>query len=310
MTYERGYCWNCGRRTSHKDKEEGFICITCEDMGLEKKVTLDEKEILDILRKSNLSKMEIKNILSVKNTNSTSGKPYTFKGQKVLFGVIGDGHCGHNCYDAKLMKFAAQTFNKKHVDFVIHSGDLCEGHYEGKRQGSIFELTHVGGDAQTDYVIKELKQIKSPLYFITGNHETNTFFKLAGFDIGKKIQKELPNSHYLGQGHGTIKLPFNQSIEVLHPDGGTAYAISYKPQKITEAIEGGTKPSVLLVGHFHKAEYLFYRNVHIFQTGCLQSQTPFMRGQNTSAHKGFWVIEAEVTKEGISRIKPEFYPAY
>ena len=78
---------------------------------------------------------------------------------------------------------------------------------------------------------------------------------------------------------------------MLHPDGGSSYAISYKSQKIVESLEGGVKPEVLHIGHFHKAEYLFYRNIHVFQNGCLQSQSKFMKGKHLSAHRGFWIIE-------------------
>ena len=50
---------------------------------------------------------------------------------------------------------------------------------------------------------------------------------------------------------GIIKLPYNQKIELIHPDGGSSYAISYKPQKIIEAMEGGTKP-LSIIGTFQK----------------------------------------------------------
>lgn len=306
--YNRSKCVKCGILTTRKIGKD-YVCKEC-DMRLEDKLDENEKELLAKLKKSDLSSKEIEILLKTKKVNSTSGKPYEYKGEQLTFGVLGDTHCGHNCYDERLMKYAAKIFNERDVDFVIHAGDLVEGHYESKREGSIFELTHIGGDQQVDYVIKQLKQIKSPLYFITGNHETNTFFKMAGFDIGKKVEEKIPESHYLGQGQGTIKLPFGNHIEVVHPDGGSSYAISYRSQKIAEAMEGGTKPAILLIGHYHKAEYLYYRNIHIFQTGCLQSQTPFMRGKHLSAHKGFWIISAEVTRAGISKLVPEFYPSY
>ena len=33
--------------------------------------------------------------------------------------------------------------------------------------------------------------------------------------------------------------------------------------KMIEAMESDSKPNILAVGHYHKAEYLFYRNVHL-----------------------------------------------
>jgi len=304
----RGKCIHCGKRTRHKVGEE-WVCIFC-DMSLDDKVSKDEEDVLHALRGSKLTPAEIKSLLASNKPQRTTGKPYEAKGTKLTIGIFGDTHIGHQCYDARLMTYAAKTFNDRKVDFVIHTGDICEGHYESKREGSVFELTEVGGDAQVKRAVQELSQIKRPLYFITGNHETNTFFKMSGFDIGTIIEEKLKNAHYLGQAKGIIKLPNGQHIEIQHPDGGSSYAISYRSQKIAESLDGGTKPAILLLGHYHKAEYLFYRNIHIFQTGTLQSQTSFMRGKHLSAHKGFFVVEIDVGKDGISRIKPEFFPAY
>jgi predicted phosphodiesterase len=305
--YDRGRCVKCNKLTTHK-VEDIFICNNC--MALEDKLSSDEKDIIKELKNSKLTPLEIKSVLKTKNVNSSSGRPYEYKGKTITFGVFGDSHIGHNCYDSRLMKYATKTFNDRKVDFVVHTGDVCEGHYESKREGSIFELTDVGGDAQVNRAVKELSKIKSPIYFITGNHETNTFFKHSGFDIGNQIQQRLPNAHYLGQGQGKIDLSNGQHIEVFHPDGGTAYAISYRPQKIAESLEGGTKPAILLIGHYHKSEYIDYRNIHIIQTGTLCGQTPFMRGKNLAAMKGFWIVEADVGKYGIASLRTQWFKAY
>ena len=77
---------------------------------------------------------------------------------------------------------------------------------------------------------------------------------------------------------------------------------------MVEAMEPDSKPSILAVGHYHKAEYFFYRNIHCFQTGCFQMQTPFTRGKGISVHLGGWIITVEVDKNGtVKRIIPEFY---
>ena len=306
----RGYCWNCGRRTSHKDSTDLYFCTECEMKSIDDKITTEEKGILSILSKANVTQEELKSLLKGGKVVYNSGKPYEIRGNKVVFGVFGDSHIGHQCFDARLMDYAIQEFNKRKVDFVVHTGDMCEGHYENRRQGSIFELTEIGGDAQLSKALEHLKKLKRPLYFITGNHETNTFYKMGGIDIGKQLEDKLPNAHYLGIQHGEIKLDYGQKIQLIHPDGGSAYAISYAPQKIAESLEGGKKPAVLLIGHFHKAEYLFYRNIHVLQTATLESQTPFFKNHHISAHKGFYIVTMEVSKDGISKFIPEFFPAY
>jgi predicted phosphodiesterase len=97
---------------------------------------------------------------------------------------------------------------------------------------------------------------------------------------------------------------------LFHPNDGTAYATSYKIQKLAESFEGGKKPHILIEGHYHKALYAFIRNIHCFESGTLCSQTQFMRGKKISAHKGFFIVELEASKNGIESISPKFYPAY
>jgi DNA polymerase II small subunit/DNA polymerase delta subunit B len=55
---------------------------------------------------------------------------------------------------------------------------------------------------------------------------------------------------------------------------------------------------------------MYYRNVHSILTGTFQSQTDFMRGKHLSAHKGYYVIDLEVGKNGVSKISPTFFPSY
>jgi len=85
---------------------------------------------------------------------------------------------------------------------------------------------------------------------------------------------------------------------------------SYRPQKITESLEGGTKPDMLAIGHYHKAELIpSYRNVAVLQAGTFERQTPFMARQGLAAHVGGWIVEA-VVGNGHNRIKAEFIAFY
>ena len=90
-----------------------------------------------------------------------------------------------------------------------------------------------------------------------------------------------------------------------------SYALSYKTQKIIEAMSGGEKPNILVVGHYHKMEQLFYRNVHAIQAATLCAQTRWMRGKGIAAAVGGWIVELRVDDEGsITRITSTFFPFY
>lgn len=90
-----------------------------------------------------------------------------------------------------------------------------------------------------------------------------------------------------------------------------SYALSYKLQRALDAMSGGSKPNILLVGHYHKAFYMLYRNVHALTAGCFQAQTPWMEGKQIAAMMGGWIITAHVNDAGqITRFAPEFVPFY
>jgi hypothetical protein len=55
---------------------------------------------------------------------------------------------------------------------------------------------------------------------------------------------------------------------------------------------------------------MFNRNIHCIEGGTLCGQTGWMRGKKIPAHKGFWILEFDISKRGITRFVPHFYPAY
>lgn len=228
---------------------------------------------------------------------------------EIRFGLIGDTHIGskytqfthlHNFYDILASQGIAD---------VYHAGDVTDG--LKMRVGHEYELYEISADEMRDDVVKHYpKRDGITTHFITGNHDASVY-KQVGYDMGPAIAGNRPDMNYLGRDCALINLTPNCTLELRHPWDGTAYALSYKPQKMIEAMESDSKPNILAVGHYHKAEYLFYRNVHAFQTGCFQSQTPFTRGKGISVHIGGWIISVQVDKSGTIRsISPTFIPYY
>ena len=227
----------------------------------------------------------------------------------IKFGLMGDTQLGS--------KYAQITYLHDFYDFceregirdVYHTGDITEG--LKMRTGHEYEVYAVSADEMRDDVIKNYP-IRPGIttHFITGNHDAS-IYKQIGYDIGKAIAHERPDMHYLGRDCAVVNLTPNCTLELRHPWDGTAYALSYKLQKMIEAMESDSKPNILAVGHYHKAEYMFYRNVHALQTGCFQGQTPFTRGKGISVHIGGWIVSVTVDENGyVQRISPEFIPYY
>jgi biotin operon repressor len=233
-----------------------------------------------------------------------------WKGDKMIrFGLCGDIQLNSKYTQITHANTLYDYYQSEGIKDVYNTGDLDEG--EKMRPGHQYECYTQGADDHVKEIIKNYpKRDGIKTYFITGNHD-HSLIKLAGFDLGIPVAEAREDMVYLGQSYATINLTPNCTLELRHPLDGTAYALSYKSQKMIEAMSGGEKPNILAIGHYHKVEYLFYRNVHVYQTGCLQAQTPFMRGKQLSAHLGGWIVEAHVDAEGtITRIKHELIPFY
>jgi predicted phosphodiesterase len=223
----------------------------------------------------------------------------------IKFGVFSDTQFGNHCERADALAEFVAICERERVDCYLHPGDVLDGNkvYRGHE----FELYAVGLDAQTEAAKRKVGAlgITAPVYFITGNHD-ESFQKQVGIDIGKHIARNL-GWHYVGRSCGTVVLrnaknqPF--TVGLLHPLGGTAYAVAYKSQKAIESWPGGTKPDMLFIGHYHKADFLpAFRNLPTFQAGCFESQTPFMKTVPTPAHIGGWIVEVVVSPPDHSNL--------
>ena len=223
------------------------------------------------------------------------------------FAVMGDTQFGskyaqithlHNFYD---------LCEREGIKDVYHTGDITDG--LKMRPGHEYELYVISADEMRDDVVKNYpKRDGITTHFITGNHDAS-LYKHVGYDIGRAIAEKRPDMKYLGRDCAIVNLTPNCTLELRHPWDGTAYAISYKIQKMIEAMEADSKPNILAVGHYHKQEHIFYRNVHALQTACFQSQTPFTRGRGISVMMGGYIVQIRVDENGyIQGISPEFVP--
>jgi len=232
----------------------------------------------------------------------------SFEGQHIRIGVITDTHIGHQKFSENRLFQAFDEFKKQNVDFITHSGDVTEG--MSHRPGHIYELDHLGYEAQKEYAIKLFGQwTYSPIYAIDGNHD-RWYIKSNGALIVKDIDRALPNFHFIGHDEGDISLKGKATLKLWHGEDGNSYALSYRLQKLIESLSGGEKPDALIAGHTHKMVYIFERNVHTMSCGSICAQTSWMRGKKIAAHVGFNIIDIWVGEKGISKFQNCWYPFY
>lgn len=276
-----------------------------------------EEEIQSALKDLNLSPLEMRNVVSnLRNMNPHryAKKKVNFGDKHVKFGVISDAHMGHMGYRPDITDTACAYFKREGVDFIVNAGDTIEG--MSGRDGHIYEITHIGATAQMDYAEKEFQKFNDwHVYSIEADSSHGGWFKSKGnmgLDIGPELERRIDSYEFLGYDEQDLDIGNGITLRLRHPGGGTAYALSYKMQKYIESIGGGDKPNIAVQGHFHKAGYIFYRNVHCFDAGTLSDQSPFMKKKGSPAHTGFWIVDAwsDKEKKGIERIVSQFVPFY
>jgi len=230
-------------------------------------------------------------------------------GSHVKIGAMGDTHIGSLYERNDFLRDLYKIFKKEGIHHVYHTGDLTDG--DKMYRGQEYELYAIGAEQQLKATKKNYPSYQDiTTFFITGNHDLS-YQRSNGIDIGEHIDRE--DLVYLGQEEADIMVGGKNKaiLRLVHPSKGTAYALSYHTQKYIESLSGGKKPHVLLVGHYHKAEYLpCYRNVFAVQTGTLQSQTSFMRRKNLAAHIGGWILDFHINKFGITQMNAKFIPYY
>ena len=214
---------------------------------------------------------------------------------EIVFGLVSCSHIGSLYSNLAGLHAFYKEAKSQGATMVLHAGDVCDGHriYKGQE----FEQSEIGWEAQAKRFEDDAPG-ELPTHFITGNHD-ESLKKLAGMAPGPDLARRRPDWHLIGSCSGRITLDAGNGrkclVDLMHPGGGSSYAISYRMQKIIEQLEGGTKPNILAIGHFHKAEQLpTYRNVCGFLTGAFQWQTPFMRDLGLAAHVGGWIVRVKM----------------
>jgi hypothetical protein len=233
------------------------------------------------------------------------------------FGIATDAHlCSKYAREDHLNTFF-DLCQQEGVSVVYDLGNQIDGEARFNRQDI---HTHGLGNQVRYWVDHWPQRDGITTEFICGDDHEGWYVQREGLDIGRYMQMESEKAgrtdlRYLGYMEHDVewRTPEGGStrVRLQHPGGGSAYAVSYTPQKIIESLSGGDKPHILLLGHYHKAGYFFTRSVHCILGGCFMDQSPFMRKKRLAAHVGGWIIEVTQAPDGsVLRLKSVFVPFY
>ena len=299
---------------------------------LEGKVGSEEKKFQEILKSHNLNDRNYQDLLNRLEGPRKGRQPtstiHPIPSKHTRFLIIGDLHLnargehgGYGCDFARLKK-VLNIAKEEGAEFVIQTGDVTDG--EDMRHHQKYGIVVQGIDNVVEFSANEWPDCGLPTFFIGGNHD-ETYLNRMGADICSYIAKKRPDLHYLGMNEGNVPLQANYRkmllkakdqdehaqiaqkmlkepgatwIRIRHPSKGSAKGRSYQPQQHIESLEGSLNPQILVIGHYHKMDYLFKRNVHVFQAGTLEIQSGWMRTKDLHAHLGGILVDAYYNEKG------------
>ncbi len=244
---------------------------------------------------------------------SISPEPQTiFDATKILpdvnfqFGVVSDTHLCSKKERLDALEKMYDTFEKEGVSVVWHVGDVTDGY--NVYRGQEFEVKMFGQDEQVDYAVANYPKRKGiNTYYILGNHDLRQY-ETGGIDIGKPISQRRDDMKYLGQATAKAILANGVEMELLHPAGTGAYALSYKAQRHINNLAPKDVPDILLFGHYHSSFYMKYRDVNFLQVPCFKDSGIFEKRLGLNPTIGGWLVNGHITGEGsIDNFKPQLF---
>lgn len=230
--------------------------------------------------------------------------PEYFPGGVVRFAAISNTRIGNKYHREDALHAFYDIVAREGIKLVLHCGDILEG---AGTPTTVDEMLLVGPEFQTQHLIKNYPNVDGiHTYFITAKDAEGTFNRRPYFlNTGRFIQDSALEAgrddlHYLGPHEADTRMNVGGKdviVRLAHPTIGIPYAASYRPQKMAESIQGGTKPHVMLVGHTGNIETIFVKDIWVAQVGSFIDQTPSMRNAQRGTSVGGYIIELRRPQE-------------
>jgi predicted phosphodiesterase len=231
-----------------------------------------------------------------------------FSGETIRFGVVSDTHLGSKHERLEELHHAYRMLEDEGIDTVFHPGDLVCG--VGIFPGQVNEIHQHTLEGQVDYAVANYPvstTIRTKL--IGGNHDLEGLFGKVGANPAVAFCNQRDDVDYLGDYRAAVELEQGTRIYMLHPKGGMGYAADYKLRKLAEGFEGGSKPNVMLVGHFHRRGCFEARGIQMLMAGCFESGGSFgVRLGMSDPAVGFHIVTMTVGDDGsVVRFNAEWF---
>ena len=214
--------------------------------------------------------------------------------------VVSDLHFGSKyCLKQQFTDFIQFAYDSGIRDFFC-PGDVVEGCY----RHAMFERTSESVDGQCTEFLDALPELPGMSFtFIDGNHDY-TFTERTGLECGRNLvrlarERGREDLRFLGSRGALIQ--YGQTrIELWHPLGKLAYALSYKLQNHVRDTHPSRHPHLLFTGHFHKYVKLRMQDVWAFFAPTFQhGDSAFGRAIGGDVAMGGLIVEWRVGEGGV-----------
>lgn len=244
----------------------------------------------------------------VRTKNSS---PSSFDARKLFtngllhFGMVSDTHKSSKKERPDALEMAYDRFKSSGVSVVFHVGDWTDG--VGVYRGQELEVTHFGQQAQIDHTVATYPRRDGIITVgISGNHDLKAYER-GGADPLVAIARARRDITYIGQYNADVRLADQVTMELLHPMGNTAYALSYKAQRDINNRSPDNLPNILAYGHYHTSFYMNYRGIEFLQVPCFKDAGYFEKRLGLNPTIGAWIIEGKTNGETIQDFKPDLF---
>jgi len=231
-------------------------------------------------------------------------------------GFIADTHIGSKYERLDALNNFYDRCVQLRVKQVFVAGNIIEG----DSRFNTFSTYVRGVNDQTKNFIEKFPYRRGiTTYFITGDDHEGWYIQRDNLNIGEYIELKANDSgrkDLIYIGHLERDIEFTQTkgssiVRVIHAGGGSAYAISYTSQKYVESLQGGEKPAVVVIGHFHKFDWSYPREVHCIQPASFKDQDDWMRKKRIQSIVGgciCWLRQCDLGH--FTSVKVEFFPYF
>jgi hypothetical protein len=223
-------------------------------------------------------------------------------------GAVGDWHDGSKAAQISARNKAIEIMYKEGVRDIIVPGDINAGRNVYK--GQDVDNVSMQPDHQTAITEAYCPRYEGLRYHIMGGNHDFSFVIHGGHDALKTLCDRRDDFLWYGYDLVTVRLTEDVDALVWHPSGGSAYAMSYRSQKMVEqlafeqlmeVIRKNATPKVrfLFVGHWHNI-FMWYAKgpINIIHTGGMEGQNNLTRRMgNIVPCISAIIVSGEITRD-------------